>query len=146
MPVTIHTRARAHCTKSCNRTVCNRCQETSIKSRNKMDVVPRAILDHVWWLWSFTYFAVFPDQWLDPTFDNRFITRDLIFTVNYTTGWPSQKKGSFFVLSKRSFSIHSKKDRIDFWKCWVSRFFLMMRKKRLFDFLAFLKNLFFKHG
>ena len=79
----------------------NRCQETSIKSRNKMDVVSRTILDHVCDSFGYvTYFALFPDQWLDPTLNNGFITRDLIFTVNCTIGWTSQKKESFFVLEK----------------------------------------------
>lgn len=79
----------------------NRCQETSIKSRNKMDVVSRTILDHVCNSFGYvTYFALFPDQWLDPTLNNGFITRDLIFTVNCTIGWTFQKKESFFVLEK----------------------------------------------
>lgn len=95
MAIITHTCART-LYKSCNRTMCNRCQETSIKSRNKMDVVSRAILDYVCDGFGYvTYFVMFPDQWFDPTLDNRFITRDLIFTVNYTIGWPFQKKESF---------------------------------------------------
>lgn len=66
-----------------------------------MDVVSRTILDHVCNSFGYvTYFALFPDQWLDPTLNNGFITRDLIFTVNCTIGWTSQKKESFFVLEK----------------------------------------------